>query len=90
MVETWISRQAFENSDEFKSMIADMPQLSLDSIEKAKDAALLKKIEGKQGSINSIDARTWMNSNTDDSHWAQMKIPEYWDTKEYPGLDGIV
>ena len=25
MVETWTSREAFENSDEFKSMIAQMP-----------------------------------------------------------------
>ena len=90
MVETWTSRQAFENSDEFKSMIADMPLLDLDSLEKTKDAALLKKIEEKQGSINTVDAGTWMNSNTDDSHWPQMKIPGYWDTREYPGLDGIM
>ena len=30
-VETWTSREAFENSDEFKSMIAQMPLLDLDS-----------------------------------------------------------
>jgi len=30
--ETWTSREAFENSDEFKEMIAEMPKVNLDSI----------------------------------------------------------
>lgn len=90
MIETWISRQSFENSDEFKSMIADMPQLNLDSLQKVKEEAMLQKIQEKQGAIDAKGADTWMNSNTDDNRWAQMKVPGYWDSREYPGLNGIV
>ena len=49
-VETWTSREAFENSDEFKSMIAQMPVLNLDSLAKVREEAILKKIQGLQGS----------------------------------------
>jgi sialate O-acetylesterase len=45
MVETWTSRQAFENSDEFKGMIAGMSLLNLDSLAKAKKNATMKRIE---------------------------------------------
>jgi sialate O-acetylesterase len=51
MVETWISRQAFENSDEFKSMIAGMPFLNLDSLSKVKQDAVTNKIKALQGSL---------------------------------------
>ena len=51
MVETWISRQAFENSDEFKNMIAGMPLLNLDSMAKIKKEESLKRIEALQGSM---------------------------------------
>src|SRR3954466_2252203 len=42
-VETWTSREAFESSDEFKSMIAQMPQLNLDSLSKARKEETAKK-----------------------------------------------
>src|SRR5215831_13911212 len=56
MVETWTSRKAFENSDEFKSMIAQMPSLNLDSLSRIRKEATLKKIEALQGPLD--DART--------------------------------
>jgi len=42
-VETWTSHEAFESSNEFKSMIAEMPLLNLDSLSKLRKAASLKK-----------------------------------------------
>lgn len=90
MIETWISREAFENSDEFKAMIADMPVIDLDSLQKVKEAAMRKKIEARQGALNAADAGIWMDDNLDDTQWAQMLLPGLWDAKEYPGLDGVV
>src|SRR5690606_1329577 len=34
MVETWTSREAYENSEEFKSMISGMPKTSLEELQK--------------------------------------------------------
>ena len=35
-IETWISREGFESSEEFKEMIAGMPRINLDSLSKIK------------------------------------------------------
>jgi sialate O-acetylesterase len=87
MVESWTSRQAFENSDEFKNMIAKMPALNLDSLIKARTEETRKKIEALQGPLN---ADSWKELNTDDSKWPQMQLPNLWESQELGDLDGIV
>jgi sialate O-acetylesterase len=90
-VETWTSREAFESSDEFKDMIAQMPSLNLDSLSKARKDAAVKKIEALQGSIpNAGDADTWKNADMDDSKWPQMQLPSLWEQKQLGDLDGVV
>lgn len=43
-IETWTSREAFQGSEEFKSMIASMPSLNMDSLARIKSATLAKDI----------------------------------------------
>ncbi|MEO8413259.1 MAG: sialate O-acetylesterase [Ginsengibacter sp.] len=90
IVETWTSRQAFENSDEFKNMIAGMPVLNLDSAAKIRKEATIKKIEALQGTFNNADAATWQEYKTDDSKWPQMLLPGLWENQGLDDLDGIV
>jgi len=90
MVETWTSRQAFENSDEFKEMIATMPQLNLDSMAKIKKEESLKRIEALQGSMDNIDATNWNEPTTNDNAWPQMQLPNFWETQQLGDMDGIV
>jgi len=90
IVETWTSRKAFENSDEFKNMIAGMPSLDLDSLAKVKTAEAKKRIEALQGSLTSTDADRWKDIKTDDSKWPQMQIPNLWESQQIGDLDGIV
>jgi sialate O-acetylesterase len=93
MVETWISRGAFEKSDEFKSMIAGMPLLDLSELTKQKTADLQKKIEALQGSfVNHANAEHWKEENFDDSHWPKMKLPGLWENQKMglEDLDGLV
>jgi len=93
MVETWISRGAFENSDEFKRMIAAMPLLDLNELTKQKTADLQKKIETLQGSfINHANAEHWKDESFDDSHWPTMKLPGLWENQKMglEDLDGLV
>lgn len=92
--ETWTSRQAFENSNEFKSMIAGMPSLNLDSyldsLSKVKTEATWKKIEALQGSLNAANAEDWKNVNIADTNWPQMQLPDLWESQQLGELDGIV
>ncbi|MEP7319777.1 MAG: sialate O-acetylesterase, partial [Panacibacter sp.] len=68
--ETWTSREAFENSDEFKSMIAKMPSLNLDSLGKVKTAEMKKKLEAVLGNFeNPTDVATWNGSTYNDAQW---------------------
>jgi len=93
MVETWISRGAFENSDEFKSMIAAMPLVDLNELTKQKMTDLQKKIEKLQGPfVNHANAEHWKDENFDDSHWPTMKLPGLWEDQKMglEDLDGLV
>jgi sialate O-acetylesterase len=93
MVETWISRGAFENSDEFKSMIAGMPATDLELLTKQKTATLQKNIEALQGTfVNHENAEHWKDENFDDSHWPKMKLPGVWEGQKMglEDLDGLV
>jgi sialate O-acetylesterase len=91
MIETWISREAFEQSDEFKNMIAAMPTLNLDSMAKLRNAAMIKRIEATQGPIvNKEVAATWSAATLDAGDWKQMTLPGLWEDKGLDGLDGVV
>ncbi|MEO6455080.1 MAG: sialate O-acetylesterase [Ginsengibacter sp.] len=91
MVETWTSRNAFEQSDEFKNMISKMPSLNLDSLSKIYKDAMIKQVEEVQGSLVSKDiAMTWNEANIDDSKWQHMNLPGQWEQKGLDGLDGVV
>lgn len=91
MVETWTSREAFEQSDEFKNMIAGMPKLNLDSIAKVKKDEMDKKLIAIQGPLPKPgEADHWKEAGFDDSHWATMQLPALWESKGLPDLDGVV
>jgi sialate O-acetylesterase len=90
IVETWVSKTAFENSPEFKDMIAGMSSLNLDSLSKAKVTESRKRIESLQGSLSVADVDSWKNVNVNDNAWPKMKVPGLWETQQLPDLDGIV
>jgi sialate O-acetylesterase len=90
-VESWISREAFENSDEFKDMIAQMPSLNLDSLAKVRKEASLKKIEALQGNLPSAaEAEKWKDANIDEVHFAHMHLPGLWESQQLGDMDGVV
>ena len=90
MVETWTSREAFENSPEFKSMIAAMPSLDLDSLLKQKTAAANQQIEAWQGADVVQNTSLWKDAKTDDNNWHSVPVPGLWSEAPLSVLDGIV
>ncbi|HEX9513111.1 MAG TPA: sialate O-acetylesterase [Puia sp.] len=93
-VETWTSRGAFEQSEEFKSMIATLP--SGDGLTAAageKKAALLKTITTLQGSLPAMgEEAQYKDAAYADDRWAHMKLPGLWEQAGLGlnDLDGIV
>jgi sialate O-acetylesterase len=90
-IETWISREGFESSDEYKEMIAQMPKISLDSISKLKINGFSKRIEDLQGAkINTASASTFNESAYDDSKWPELNQPQLWEQQSLGEFDGVV
>lgn len=88
--ETWTSREAFENSDEFKEMIANMPKVNLDSISQIFVKSETKRIEILQGSkINSDNAAQFKEFEFKDTSWPEINQPELWETQELGEFDGV-
>ena len=94
MVETWASRGAFEQSEEFASMIStSLPAVGLDSLNKIRRDAILNKVSALQGTLeNRTITETWSDPAFDDQHWKTMKLPGLWENQGMglDDLDGIV
>ncbi len=91
-VESWISREAFENSVEFKSMIAAMPTIDLENLAKSKMKLLKERVAKIQGEGEQTDAMIagWKDVSFDDSHWPVMQAPMLWEQQALRDFDGIV
>lgn len=90
--ETWTSKEAFESSEEFKSMIASMPDLNLDSIAKENAAKTKKRIEALQGSLNvsAEEINKWKEPSYNHALWPTMNVPGLWEQQALGDLDGVV
>jgi len=90
-IETWISREAFENSDEFKEMIAGMPKIDLDSLSKLKVKGSVMRIEALQGTkMEGMNTSQFREPSFDDSKWPVLNQPQLWEEQSIGELDGIV
>ncbi|HQX72042.1 MAG TPA: sialate O-acetylesterase [Chitinophagaceae bacterium] len=90
-IETWISREAFENSDEFKEMIAGMPKIDLDSLSKLKVKGSVMRIEALQGTkMEGMNTSQFRELSFDDSKWPVLNQPQLWEEQSIGELDGIV
>ncbi len=89
--ETWTSREAFENSNEFKEMIASMPQVDLDALAKQKNDALIKKLKGLNLDLPSeAEAEKWKDVLYEDNQWPIMKLPGLWEYNGLGEVDGVI
>ncbi|HVU57524.1 MAG TPA: sialate O-acetylesterase [Puia sp.] len=92
MVETWTSRGAFEQSDEFREMIRNMTTTTdIKQLAEEKKADLSKKIVAIQGSMAGDEAQ-YAAADLDDTRWPHMKLPGQWEQAGMglEDLDGVV
>ena len=91
MVETWTSREAYENSEEFRSMISAMPKMSLEELQKIKaDQAKNKLLQLQGGMPAAGEAASWKEPAHADNNWHTIDAPGIWEGQEPGDIDGIV
>lgn len=90
-VETWTSREAFEKSDEFKTMIADVPVMNVDSISKLYATRMKERVEKIQGTpVSTENENSFKELSFDDHSWGDLITPSLWENQPLGDLDGIV
>lgn len=88
--ETWTSREAFEQSDEFKAMIAAIPKLDLELLAKQRSERLMSKLKGMNITLPSTGVEQWKDTSFDDSKWNTMSLPGLWEQQKLEDFDGVV
>lgn len=90
-VETWTSREAFQKSDDFKTMIAEVPTLNIDSISKLYAKSMKERVEKIQGTpVSTANEISFKESSFNDSSWGELSVPGLWENQSLGDLDGVV
>lgn len=90
-VETWTSRQAFEKSDEFKAMIADVSQVDMDAVFEIYKKSVLDNIKKVQGfDVTMANENQFAALNFQDANWPEIKVPSLWENQQIGNIDGVV
>lgn len=90
-VETWTSREAFRNSEEFKSMIASVPTMNLESVTKIKTDKFEKDFKMWRNEILPESLLSeWYKPSFDDSNWKSLNAPQLWESQGLDGVDGVL
>lgn len=90
-VETWTSREAFQKSADFKSMIADVPSLNVDSISKLYAKNMKERVEKIQGTpVSTENENTFKDFSFNDAGWGELNTPSLWENQPLGDLDGVV
>ena len=91
-VESWISREAFENDPAFKSMIGAMKKANLEELIKQKAEAVKKRIQEIQGSNvpSAAEIETWKEKYFADDVWKTIQVPGLWEQQGLDDIDGYL
>ena len=90
VVETWIPREAFEQSPYFKEMISKMPKVDIEQLEQNNIVEKTKFMESlTQEKVSDFNANQFLTENLASSK-AEINVPQAWEEQGYKSLDGII
>jgi sialate O-acetylesterase len=90
-VETWTSHEAFQKSDEFKAMIADVPQVDMDAVFEGYKKSVLENLKKVQGfDVSMENENQFAAFNFEDKNWPEIKVPSLWENQQIGNIDGVV
>ncbi|MEN2434754.1 sialate O-acetylesterase [Weeksellaceae bacterium A-14] len=91
VIESWIPRDAFEQSSYFREMISKMPKINIEELQK-------RNIKGKtdffekltKTRISDFKEKQFLSNSYDDKALAEIYVPKPWENQGYTALDGII
>ncbi len=90
VVETWIPREAFEQSPYFKEMISKMPKVDIEQLEQNNIVEKTKFMENlTQEKVSDFNANQFLTENSARPK-AEINVPQAWEEQGYKSLDGII
>ncbi|MFZ4545080.1 MAG: sialate O-acetylesterase [Saprospiraceae bacterium] len=89
-IETWLSRDAMEKNEEFKSVVAAIPQIDMDSLNALLINSTVKRILQIKGLSITPAATHFSKFDLDDEDWPEMKVPGFWEQQQLGDFDGVL
>lgn len=90
-VETWTSREALTNNNEFKNSVAHIPQVNMEAVFETYKKSLLDNIQKVQGfEVSLNNENQFKTPDFNDSKWPEIKIPSLWENQQIGNIDGVV
>ena len=86
-IETWLSRGA--------SRLSDSAWSAIQAGEANFQSAVRDSLRMKLGALPTTDsglvagAAPWANPSLDDAAWSTIRVPAYWESQGYAGMDGV-
>jgi sialate O-acetylesterase len=93
MSETWTSRGAFENSAEFKSMIAQIPVKNFEAtVEKRRNNLEQQILALHKNTNDTVQEEQWKNPDYNSQNWPKISVANIWESQDLglTDLDGVV
>ena len=93
MIESWTSREAFEHSPTFKSVVTSMNGRDIGPIIKERQLKLENQVRSIEKNIHdSIPETEWKNPAYSSADWPAISVSSIWENQPLglSGLDGIV
>lgn len=90
-IETWISKEAFEASDEFTGIAEKIPTVDINIPQENKIKILTNRIGKIQGSkVDNSQEDFFKKKAFNDRNWPEINAPEFWEVQGLGDLDGTV
>lgn len=90
-VETWTSREALANNNDFKNSVAHIPQVNMDAVFETYKKSLLDNIQKVQGfEVSLNNENQFKTPDFNDSKWPEINNPSLWENQQIGNIDGVV
>lgn len=90
-IETWIPKDAFVKSPDFRNMISKMPENTVEELLEKNSADRIAFVEQQLHSkITDFSTAKFLDQNYDDTLLPEIYQPKIWEEQGFEGVDGIV
>lgn len=88
-VETWISHAALASRPDFPMALMPTDGAAINARYQARMSQLIARWQGAAPDL-ALASATWKDRDFDDSAWATLRAPQYWEEQGLDALDGVV